>query len=197
MLPEAPTTAREGFSYSDSESISDRYSDSFNIDDNHSISRGDLSAVDSMLAMSSPDRARSLTLSYEDHVSSTTHGLKRRREEEAFLHSSSGSSGGGGTALKRSHTLATIRESPSAASSLSSSPAVSASSSSVLNYDEGVVGGQVMPPPLPRGGHTLRRTVSEGRPGRPPMQSAQYGKQATLADKDRDRDKDKYGRSFL
>jgi hypothetical protein len=127
-----------------------------------------MSAVaDTMLAMSSPERS--------------TKGVpyrKRMRDGEdgetlAFCNSSSS-----GTALKRSHTLATIREIPSSAASSSARllrhqhqeqgqeqgqeqcGGQSGDGSSSRGGGGGGGGGDVLP--VARG-HALRRTVSEGR----------------------------------
>jgi hypothetical protein len=111
----------------------------------HSIS----SIADSMLEMSSPER-RLLS-------------MKRYREDSTGVdlsgldsNSSSNYRGSSGTALKRSHTLATIRESPGPATT---------------GYSHvGDRSGQIPP----QHGHGLRRSMSEGKtvpshPPRPPV----------------------------
>jgi len=136
----------------------------------HSMS----SIADSMLEMSSPERRH--------------HSMKRFREDDSgqqlsFHSYTGGASEHGGTALKRSHTLSTIRE--------TSSPATSVDQSR-----SGSSGGG--PQTLPLQGHALKRSLSEGKavrahPPRPPPASNTLGS----AGLPRLGGGDEYGRSFM
>jgi hypothetical protein len=152
--------------------------------------------AESLSAMSSIANAM-LTISSPDRISGRGGGgTKRLREEDVVEHlafytgcgSGSSSGGGGGAALKRSHTLSTIRESPrnEAAEGSSSSSAGS---------------GHVGAPPR-ADGHALRRSVSEGKgtpshrhPPRPPYFGAPAAQQR--AQQQGDGGRDKLARSFL
>lgn len=168
MLPEEPSAGNSNkgiFSDTESETSScnfNRLIESSSYFEPGSSYHGDVSSIaDTMLAMSSPDRSQSRG-SYEYQSSAAMQGLKRRREGEDF-----------GKALKRSHTLATIRETPTLSSSTASSSSSAAALADVSGHENrrcaettitaaATEGGREA---LLKHGHTLRRTVSEGRPG--------------------------------